>query len=225
MCGRHVSLYSHLVPARLVHVRPVPVGLSQRRRPRAERRLEDLQRPGVEGLGLVVARLDRKVFLFQPRTKLCIGLRSLQPLLEIVLRQVHPELDDVRTVGSERAFKASNLFALCLERFLLELAAHPLHSHPGDTYAYGQTGAAYEVLGAVIEIASGMTLEAFMQREIFQPLGMEDTAWFLAGLDEDALAVPTEWRGGGYREVAERRRTMPTATRWWDRRLERISAS
>jgi CubicO group peptidase (beta-lactamase class C family) len=55
------------------------------------------------------------------------------------------------------------------------LAALPLVSQPGEVFKYGPTGASYEVLGAVIEIASGQTLEAFMAENIFRPLGLSDS--------------------------------------------------
>lgn len=60
-----------------------------------------------------------------------------------------------------------------------ELAAIPLSSQPGERFEYGPTGASYEVLGAVIEIASGQTLEAFMIDHIFHPLGLHDTYFYL----------------------------------------------
>lgn len=59
------------------------------------------------------------------------------------------------------------------------LAALPLVSQPGEKFNYGPTGASYEVLGAVIEIASGQTLEAFMVENIFRPLGLEDTYFYI----------------------------------------------
>ncbi len=59
------------------------------------------------------------------------------------------------------------------------LAALPLVSEPGTVFKYGPTGASYEVLGAVIEIASGQTLEAFMAENIFRPLGLNDTHFYL----------------------------------------------
>ncbi len=76
--------------------------------------------------------------------------------------------------------------------FARDLALLPLHSHPGATYRYGQTGAAYEVLGAVIEIASGLTLEAFMQQNIFEPLELEDTYFYLPA--EQAARLPEIYR-------------------------------
>ncbi|MGQ0384734.1 MAG: serine hydrolase domain-containing protein [Gammaproteobacteria bacterium] len=63
--------------------------------------------------------------------------------------------------------------------FARALAVLPLQSQPGEKYDCGRTGASYEVLGAVIEIASGQTLEAFMQRNLFGPLGLCDTHFYL----------------------------------------------
>ena len=76
--------------------------------------------------------------------------------------------------------------------FAKDLAALPLHSQPGTTFRYGQTGAAYEVLGAVIEIASGLTLEAFMQQNIFEPLGLQDSHFYLPA--EKAARLPAVYR-------------------------------
>ncbi len=44
---------------------------------------------------------------------------------------------------------------------------------PGTTYSYSNAG--YNTLGAIIESASGMPLEAFLKSRIYDPLGMTDT--------------------------------------------------
>lgn len=59
------------------------------------------------------------------------------------------------------------------------LATLALVSQPGEVFKYGPTGASYEVLAAVIEIAGGQTLEAFMAENIFRPLGLNDTYFFV----------------------------------------------
>lgn len=71
--------------------------------------------------------------------------------------------------------------------FARALAALPLFAQPGDEFRYGQTGASYEVLGAVIEIASGQTLEAFMAEAIFEPLGLDDSYFYLPRAQSDRL--------------------------------------
>lgn len=53
------------------------------------------------------------------------------------------------------------------------LPQQELEAPPGSTYAYSNLG--YAVLGAVIEETSGESYAAFLEREIFAPLGMERT--------------------------------------------------
>jgi len=72
------------------------------------------------------------------------------------------------------------------------LAALPLESQPGAKFSYGATGASYEALGAVIEIAGDRTLEAFMIENIFEPLGLHDTHFYLP--DEKSERMPAFYR-------------------------------
>ena len=48
----------------------------------------------------------------------------------------------------------------------------PLPFHPGDQWEYGMST---DVLGRVVEVVSGKTLDQFIDQEICQPLGMHDT--------------------------------------------------
>jgi CubicO group peptidase (beta-lactamase class C family) len=61
----------------------------------------------------------------------------------------------------------------------------PLAFSPGESFAYSNTG--YILLGMVIERASGMGYEAFLQERIFEPLGMADSG--LEDGDTPGLAV------------------------------------
>ncbi|MEO6755270.1 MAG: serine hydrolase domain-containing protein, partial [Chthoniobacteraceae bacterium] len=56
------------------------------------------------------------------------------------------------------------------------LATLPLHSQPGTQWRYGD---ATLLLGRVIEVASGQSLDRFMAERIFAPLGMSDTGFTL----------------------------------------------
>jgi len=71
--------------------------------------------------------------------------------------------------------------------FARALVEMPLQAQPGERFEYGQTGASYEVLGAVIEIASGQTLEEFMTENIFEPLDLEDSSFYLPEEKSDRL--------------------------------------
>src|SRR5690606_12080541 len=51
----------------------------------------------------------------------------------------------------------------------------PMDFEPGEQYAYNNS--AYFILGYIIEKASGMTYEDFIEQRIFQPLGMADSRY------------------------------------------------
>jgi len=52
------------------------------------------------------------------------------------------------------------------------LAKLPLAFQPGERWTYGLNT---DVLGCVVEVISGMSLEQFFTKKIFEPLGMKDT--------------------------------------------------
>lgn len=61
-----------------------------------------------------------------------------------------------------------------------ELANHigtiPLAFEPGTSWRYGLSA---DVLGAVIEVVSGMSFGEFLKQNIFEPLHMKDTAFWV----------------------------------------------
>jgi len=66
------------------------------------------------------------------------------------------------------------------------LAGLPLYFQPGQAWFYSY---ANDVLGHVVALASGQSLEAFCQERLFQPLGMDDTTYFLREDQMDRIAV------------------------------------
>lgn len=66
------------------------------------------------------------------------------------------------------------------------LAALPFDAQPGEKYVYGYNT---DILGAVIEQASGMPLDRFFRTRIFDPLKMVDTAFFVAPEKRGRLAT------------------------------------
>jgi CubicO group peptidase (beta-lactamase class C family) len=56
------------------------------------------------------------------------------------------------------------------------------------SFEYSNTG--YALLGLIIEHVSGVSLEEYSQTNIFKPLGMKNSSWFLRGLDPE-LVVKT----------------------------------
>ncbi len=55
-------------------------------------------------------------------------------------------------------------------------AMSPLQFQPDSKYAYANAG--INTAGRIIEVVSGMPYEQFMQRRLFDPLGMKDTTFF-----------------------------------------------
>lgn len=56
------------------------------------------------------------------------------------------------------------------------LGRQPLMHQPGEKFTYGLNT---DVLGYLVEVASGMSLDAFLRKRIFEPLGMKDTYFYL----------------------------------------------
>jgi len=61
-----------------------------------------------------------------------------------------------------------------LSENIKKLAKMPLHHNPGEAFTYSE---GLDVLGYLIEITSGMPFDKFLRTRLFDPLGMNDT-WF-----------------------------------------------
>ena len=79
------------------------------------------------------------------------------------------------------------------------MAALPAIAQPGAKFVYGYNT---DILGAVIEVASGQSLDVFLQERILGPLGMSDTAFYLPTAKRDRLATVYSRRGDNPLEVA-----------------------
>ena len=74
-----------------------------------------------------------------------------------------------------------------LADFCRALAKLPLQFQPGTTWEYGHST---DVLGRVVEVASGQTLDVFLAERIFEPLKMVDTAFQVPPGKQDRIAQP-----------------------------------
>lgn len=59
---------------------------------------------------------------------------------------------------------------------MLRLAKLPLTHQPGEQFTYGLN---MDMLGYLVEVLSGMSLNEYLQNRIFKPLGMKDTYFYL----------------------------------------------
>ena len=66
------------------------------------------------------------------------------------------------------------------------MAELPMEAQPGERFVYGYNT---DILGALIEVVSGRPLDEFLQQEIFDPLNMPDTHFYLPAEKQDRLAV------------------------------------
>lgn len=73
-----------------------------------------------------------------------------------------------------------------LEQFVKNIAKAPLLFEPGSSWAYGY---GHDILARLIEVVSGMSIEQFLQKELFEPLGMNDTGYTFTGDQEQRMAT------------------------------------
>ncbi len=62
----------------------------------------------------------------------------------------------------------------------------PLLFQPGSRWQYSTTG--LDMLGRVVEVAGGMSFDAFLQKRLFDPLGMKNTTFWLTPEQEKRYA-------------------------------------
>ena len=79
------------------------------------------------------------------------------------------------------------------ETLVTKLAALPLVFQPGTTFEYSMST---DVLGRVVEVVSGQTLDVFLQDRILGPLAMHDTTFRLPAEKRDRFAQPLLAKNG-----------------------------
>ncbi|MGY0574626.1 serine hydrolase [Bradyrhizobium sp. RDM12] len=89
---------------------------------------------------------------------------------------------DSGNTAVHRLYRESGLTAKGLARdgtlkdFVARLARLPLAHQPGEVWEYGHNA---DVLGRVIEVASGQPFDRFLDNRLFKPLGMVDTGFWV----------------------------------------------
>lgn len=82
------------------------------------------------------------------------------------------------------------------EQWAREMSRCALAFHPGERWMYGTSA---DILGRVIEQVSGMSMGDFMKQEIFDPLGMKDTGFWVSPEKQGRLAQVYEQTEAGMR--------------------------
>ncbi len=78
-----------------------------------------------------------------------------------------------------------------LETITALLAEHPLKFHPGTHWNYGIST---DIVGRLVEILSGLPFDEYLRRELFEPLGMVDTGFFVPETSLARLAACYQYR-------------------------------
>jgi CubicO group peptidase (beta-lactamase class C family) len=74
-----------------------------------------------------------------------------------------------------------------LAEMVTKLSKLPLAHQPGEVWEYSM---AVDVLGRVIEVASGQDLDSFIAERVTKPLGMTSTGFYVAESERERIAQP-----------------------------------
>jgi CubicO group peptidase (beta-lactamase class C family) len=100
---------------------------------------------------------------------------------------IHHLLTHTSGLSNSRGYQEAQVFTPhdTLAAMAERLATVPLAHQPGEAWRYGQS---LELLARLVEIWSGQPYDEFLRQRIFEPLGMQDTAYFVAPGKLDRVA-------------------------------------
>jgi len=95
---------------------------------------------------------------------------------------------------------AANPGGQTLESVTALLAGYPLKFHPGTRWNYGLST---DIVGRLVEILSGLRFDEYLRREVFTPLGMSDTGFFVPHDDHPRLSALYQYRPANSPQLVE----------------------
>lgn len=81
-----------------------------------------------------------------------------------------------------------------LAEVTMAMSQRPLEFEPGTKWSYCNAG--IDTLGRIIEVASGVSYEEFLQKRVFDPLGMKDTTFYPTPEQLERLAMTYNKKNG-----------------------------
>ena len=117
-----------------------------------------------------------------PNEREILGYRLVPSEREITIRDLLTHTAGLAsasggpTLEMAKALNASRKPEDLLADHIVKLAALPLNFQPGTAWEYGP---ATDVLGRLVEVVSGRSLDQFFKERIFAPLEMRDTHFYL----------------------------------------------
>ncbi len=140
----------------------------------------------ITAAGLMMLVDEGKVMLDDPVEKYLPEFKNLWYIAEqdndhqLLKRPSHPItvrniLSHTSGLKPTSAMETPTLDMLPLREAVRSYAMTPLQFDPGSQYQYSNAG--INTAGRIIEVVSGMPYEEFMQKRLFEPLGMKDTTF------------------------------------------------
>jgi CubicO group peptidase (beta-lactamase class C family) len=110
-----------------------------------------------------------------------------------------------------KAYKAADIYAgdFDLAEFSERIAKLPLHDQPGSLWQYGHST---DVLARVMEVASGKSLLEIEREKLLDPLGMNDTRFFVTDPEKQKLLAQPVPNDSDFRVGRE---NNPTVAKKW----------
>jgi CubicO group peptidase (beta-lactamase class C family) len=107
-----------------------------------------------------------------------------------------------------QAYRAANIYAgdYDLAEFAERIAKLPLHNQPGALWQYGHST---DVLGRIMEIVSRKSLIDVEREELLDPLGMNDTRFFVTDPEKQKLLAQPMPNDSDFRVGRENDPTVP----------------
>lgn len=112
---------------------------------------------------------------------------TVQDLLTHESGLIYGIFDPESNLGRQYFGAGSLRFDITALELAQNLAALPLRFEPGTKWNYSRST---DVLGAVIEVAAGKPLDALLKERIFDPLGMDETSFYVDASKKDRIANP-----------------------------------
>jgi CubicO group peptidase (beta-lactamase class C family) len=111
-----------------------------------------------------------------------------------------------------KAYAAANLYAgdFDLAEFAERIAKLPLHNQPGSLWQYGHST---DVLARIMEIVSGKSLLEIEKEKLLDPLGMNDTRFFVTDPEKQKLLAQPMPNDSDFRVGRENR---PEIAKKWE---------
>jgi CubicO group peptidase (beta-lactamase class C family) len=113
----------------------------------------------------------------------------VKDLLNMTSGIVYPDVDEagkyMDNLFVEVQNRLSNGERISTQELCNMIAKQPLAFRPGERWRYGLS---VDIMGAIIEVVSNMSLSEFYKKEIFEPLGMVDTGFYVEKAKQDRFA-------------------------------------